>query len=218
MNMPLTIAVLREPTDDQIEQLVQLCLRAYNAGEETWDISVKTLAGGNTAGLTSFFRASIRAAVGGEIHVVSEDGDTSGPIRGLALWQPPGVEAFSTPQQQTILQEFVSQLSPEAKEWHKNTYRTGFARLTERALGPRGKLKSWYLSLLAVEPEYQRRGAAKALITAVESKANGAALTLAATNELNVHIYKRLGFEVRGSMVMQGQFGEFPVFVLALGK
>nr|GAT43650.1 predicted protein [Mycena chlorophos] len=214
--MPSAITVLRRPTGDQIEKLVQLCLRTYNPSE----ISVKTLAGGDTTRLTLFFSASLRcAALGGEIHVVTEEGDMNGQFRGVAVWWQPGVEPFSSAEQQAILDEFVSQLTPEAREWHRTTYRMEFAELTEKALGPGGKLNSWWLSILAVEPEYQRRGTARALVEAVQNKANGSLLSVAATNELNVAIYKQLGFEVRGQMVMQSHLdGDFPVFVLAVRK
>ncbi|KAJ7139729.1 hypothetical protein C8R44DRAFT_311343 [Mycena epipterygia] len=94
-------------------------------------------------------------------------------------------------------------------------YRPDFANLTEKLLGLHGKLESWYLNLLAVDPAHQRRGVARALIDAIRAKANGSELALAATNELNVSIYRRLGFRVRGEMTMSGPQGEFPVFVLS---
>ncbi|KAJ7275478.1 hypothetical protein B0H12DRAFT_262586 [Mycena haematopus] len=136
-------------------------------------------------------------------------------IRGVALWWGPGVEPFSTEDQRRELHSFVSKLSPETQEWHNTIYRPEFANLTEKLLGLRGKLDSWYLNLLAVDPNHRKLGVARALIDAVRGKATPAELTLAATNELNVSIYRRLGFGVRGSMTMPGPQGEFPVFVLS---
>ncbi|KAJ6501620.1 hypothetical protein C8R47DRAFT_234094 [Mycena vitilis] len=153
-------------------------------------------------------------------------------IRGMALWWSPGVEPFSTEEQRRGLSAFVSKLSQEAQQWHSRIgsscpsepihpltltiqYRPGFANLTEKLLGPRGKLDSWYLNLLAVDPEHQRLGVARALIDTVRRKAGRSELTLAATNEMNVSIYRRMGFAVRGSMIMSGPQGEFPVFVLS---
>ncbi|KAJ7462820.1 hypothetical protein B0H11DRAFT_2054503 [Mycena galericulata] len=133
----------------------------------------------------------------------------------MALWWPPGAEPFSTEEQRQELNAFVSCLSPEAQEWHRTVYRPEFGNLTERLLGSRGKLDSWYLNVLAVDPQFQRRGAARALVDAVRLQANGSDLILAATNELNVGIYLCLGFKVRGSARMSGPQGEFPVFVLS---
>ncbi|KAF7320170.1 N-acetyltransferase domain-containing protein [Mycena kentingensis (nom. inval.)] len=202
-------AMLTLAQDADIANLVELCQKSYNASET----SIRTLAG---AHFGQFLSSSIRCAMqGGEIFVASEQGDTSGAFRGLSIWWPPGCEAFSTPEQQEIFHEFVSKLTPDEKDWHQATYRPKFGQLTNAALGPRGKLASYYLSLLAVEPEYQRRGIARALISAVGSKANGAELTLAATNETNVRIYKQLGFVVRAETTMDGPYGAFPVFVLS---
>ncbi|KAJ7923057.1 hypothetical protein B0H13DRAFT_1865366 [Mycena leptocephala] len=154
--------------DVQIEQLVQLCLRTY--GEEKAEVSVKTIVGGDLSLLSAFFRASIRAgALGGEIYVATEAADSS-MIRGMALWWGPGVKRSA--QQRREFHAFVSQLSPEAQEWHSTVYRPDFANLTEKLLGPRGKLDSWYLNLLAVDSEHQRLGVARALIDAVREKAS----------------------------------------------
>ncbi|KAJ7139728.1 hypothetical protein C8R44DRAFT_867841 [Mycena epipterygia] len=83
---------LQDPTDFQIEQLIQLCARAYDPA----DISVKNLVGGDISLLDAFFGASIRAgALGAQIYVATETGD-SNVIRGMAMWWGPGVEPFST--------------------------------------------------------------------------------------------------------------------------
>ncbi|KAK7064602.1 N-acetyltransferase domain-containing protein [Favolaschia claudopus] len=158
-------------SDDQIEQLVQLCLRAYTPAET----SVKNMVGGDLSLLDGFFRASIRAGtMGGGVYVATEESDHN-IIRGMALWDD----------QQRELHAFISKLSPEAQEWHRKTYVPEFANLTEKLLGPRGKIDSW------------RAGSSK--------------LNVAATNELNVGIYRRLGFQVKGSMLVD----DFPVFVLS---
>ncbi|KAJ7770897.1 hypothetical protein DFH07DRAFT_259012 [Mycena maculata] len=210
--MSFAVHALQDPTSAQITELVQLCVEAY--GKE--DISLKTLVGGNDLSLLdAFFGASIRAgALGGKLYVATEAADTS-VIRGMALWYGPGAESFSTEEEREKLLVFTSRLSPEAQEWHRTVYRLGFRNLTEKLLGRRGKLDSWYLTLLAVDPRHQRLGTARALIDAVRVQANGSELTLAATNELNVGIYRRLGFRVRGGMTMSGSQGDFPVFVLS---
>ncbi|KAJ7042688.1 hypothetical protein C8F04DRAFT_1252099 [Mycena alexandri] len=201
----MTFAVISlrtaENLDAQIDQLVDLCLRAYDQA----DTSIRALVGGDVSLLGDFFRATLRAgALGGaSIYIATEATDTL--IRGMALWWGPGVEAFSTAEQQRELQAFVSKLSDAAQQWHRTVYRPDFANLTEILLGSRGKLDSWYLNLLAVDPEHQRLGVARALIDA----ANHSELTLAATSELNVSIYRRLGFRVRGSMRMAGQVGDW---------
>jgi GNAT superfamily N-acetyltransferase len=51
-------------------------------------------------------------------------------------------------------------------------YRPDFANLTEKLLGSRGKLDSWYLNLLAVDPDHRRRGVARALIDTIREKAS----------------------------------------------
>ncbi|KAJ7785852.1 hypothetical protein B0H16DRAFT_1875979 [Mycena metata] len=194
--MVFEVTLLENATEAQIDELVQLCLQAYDQA----DTSIRALVGGDVFLLGDFFGASLRAGVlgGASIYIATEATDTL--IRGMALWWGPGVEAFSTTEQQA----FVSKLSDAAQQWHKTVYRPDFANLTERLLGPRGKLDSWYLNLLAVDPEHQKLGVARALIDA----ANHSELTLAATNELNVGIYRRLGFRVRGSMKMAGQVDE----------
>ncbi|KAJ7356904.1 hypothetical protein DFH08DRAFT_620521, partial [Mycena albidolilacea] len=127
---------------------------------------VQTIVGGDLSLLDAFFSASIRAGVlGGDIYVATEE--TNGTmIRGMALWWRPGVEPFSTEEQQRELHPFLSKLGPEAQEWHSTIASPSdyFANLTEKLLGSRGKLDSWYLNLLAVDPDHRRRGVARALI------------------------------------------------------
>ncbi|KAJ7456560.1 hypothetical protein FB451DRAFT_1183726 [Mycena latifolia] len=153
-------------------------LAVHALEDPTADIGVKTLVGGDVSLLGSFFSASIRAgALGGQIYIATEAADTT-VIRGMALWWGPGAEPFSTDEQRQELHAFVSGLSPEAQEWHRTIASRSaapdhFAKLTEELLGPRGKLDSWYLSLLAVEPHHQRGGVARALIDAVRAKASG---------------------------------------------
>ncbi|KAJ6604235.1 hypothetical protein DFH09DRAFT_1067971 [Mycena vulgaris] len=126
------------------------------------DPTVKTLVGGDVSSLDAFFVASIRAAaLGGKIYIATEAVDTT-VIRGMAVWWGPGAEPFST--------SIIARGTRVAQNYPQ--YRPDFAGMTERLLGPRGKLDSWYLSLLAVDPSHQRRGVARALIDAVRAEAS----------------------------------------------
>ncbi|KAJ7630548.1 hypothetical protein FB45DRAFT_1027760 [Roridomyces roridus] len=90
--MSFAIHMLENPSGTEIDEMVKLCLRAYNQEE----ISVKTLAGGDVGLLNDFFCASLRAgALGGKICVATEAGNDGNVIRGMALWWPPGAEPFS---------------------------------------------------------------------------------------------------------------------------
>ncbi|CAK5280064.1 unnamed protein product [Mycena citricolor] len=183
--MSFTVAPLTHPTDSQIEEIIHVCLRAYDPHET----SIRTLSGDDPVLLAAFFRASIRAGVlAGRIFVVSESADPT-VIRGFALWWEPGVEAFSTSVHPSINKPScphswsschprlcsgtrLRQVHPRHRSLVSISpqYRPEFASLTARLLGERGKLDSWYLNLFAVDPDYQRRGMARALVEAVRDQ------------------------------------------------
>ncbi|KAJ6574644.1 hypothetical protein B0H19DRAFT_1342183 [Mycena capillaripes] len=190
--MSMSVNALQNPTGPIItvverEQSLFLVDFVFEA-----EISVKTIVGGDASLLGAFFGASIRAGVqGGEIFVATEAADSS-MIRGMALWWGPGIEPFSTFPVKTNVENCMLSY-PNYRQRHKSgtaqsrvdlslgishpltfriQYRPDFANLTETLLGPQGKLDSWYLNLLAVDPEHQRLGVARALIDAVRRKAS----------------------------------------------
>ncbi|KII95585.1 hypothetical protein PLICRDRAFT_34496 [Plicaturopsis crispa FD-325 SS-3] len=207
----ITVSLVKSPAAAEIDTAVDLCLRAF----DKTDVSTRTVVGNDDNLFDPFFRCAIKAgALVGELYLAT---DATGKAVGMALWVPPGEDLFSTEDQRQLgFYDFFNGLSVEARLWWKDTYLVEFPKLTDKALGPKGKLNSWYLQLIAVDPGFQRRGIATSLISAVRQKADGSVVSVTATTEVNVGVYHGIGFTTRASMIMDGPLGGFPVTVLAI--
>ncbi|HEV2363456.1 MAG TPA: N-acetyltransferase [Caulobacteraceae bacterium] len=138
--------------------------------------------------------ASFAAAFGGrafdhETALVTTDG------RAAALWLPPGV----APDQEAMGPVFEKALARRGG--------------TPPAIGEqmdalRPKEPHWYLPLIGVDPAHQGRGLGSALLASGLARvdAEGAIAYLESSNEKNIPLYERFGFEVVGFV----QAGDFP--------
>jgi len=144
----------------------------------------------------------IDGLIGGDV-VVAKDED--GHIIGVMVYYAPGKSAFQTEEQrEKSLNVLMAKLSetPKLHAWWLETFLPTYNTIITAALGEGVELNAmWNVQLLAVEPEFQRRGIARKFIGFVKSKAavEGGLLELETPNALNVEIYERLGFSIRGS-------------------
>lgn len=122
-------------------------------------------------------------------------------FKAVALWLPPGVgpdeEALVT-----VLQEGVDpKLQGDA-----------FA-LLEQVGASHPPVPHWYLPAIGVEPMFQGKGYASALLAQGVEVCDGAhvAAYLEATNPVNIPLYKRFGFEVVGEIQAGSSIPIFPM-------
>ncbi|KAF8130902.1 hypothetical protein K438DRAFT_1435510, partial [Mycena galopus ATCC 62051] len=99
----------------------------------------------------------VAGLLGGEVWVAEtkETADSPSKIVGCAVWFGPGHTMYdSLEQQKHSLVPLMASFSEELKHWwHLDT-----------------KQNSWHLQTLAVDPEFQRQGAARALVNEVVEK------------------------------------------------
>ncbi|KAF9269954.1 hypothetical protein L218DRAFT_4106 [Marasmius fiardii PR-910] len=218
--MVVTVVKLKNPNVDRLQDLAELCCKAYDHE----DPALKSLMGGNLGLSRASFLATIgAAALGGHLFVALE-GDEKDPV-GVAVWWGPGERPFANEEQRRAgFYVFWNALSPAGKQWHQETIYTFFGnckyqpeleKLATDNLGSNGKLNSWWLNLIAVDPAYQRRGIARQLIETIKADAGDVEIALCATTQQNASVYHILGFVLRGSTTMTGPWGEFPVFLFS---
>ncbi|KAG6906240.1 hypothetical protein DXG01_015040 [Tephrocybe rancida] len=128
---------------------------------------------------------------------------------------------MSTEEQREIGDKiFFSKCSEELKKWWTEYRFLKFFPTTDRfstdSLGAGFKDAQWVLMLFAVDPAYHRKGVAKALMKVIEekAKASGTSIVVETTTELNLLIYKRMGFNVKGKITLVSPVGQSPVWQL----
>ncbi|EPQ55378.1 hypothetical protein GLOTRDRAFT_129653 [Gloeophyllum trabeum ATCC 11539] len=144
--------------------------------------------------------------------------DSSGQILGFILAIPPGRDLFSTEVERELgFNEFMDKLSDAGKEYFKTTYTNKFHELVEESLGPKGNLKSFWIYMVMVRPEYQRKGIARALMGLLREKASslGHPVALSTTNPNNVVVYQKMGFVLKGQAIMPSPWADWPIYVLS---
>jgi len=89
-------------------------------------------------------------------------------------------------------------------------------RLVNSTIGSECKLNSWYLHVLAVHPDHQRKGIGRKLVQIGEALArqDGTSVVLETTTRVNASIYQKLGFDIRGESKITSPFGECPLLLL----
>jgi ribosomal protein S18 acetylase RimI-like enzyme len=109
---------------------------------------------------------------------------------GAALWLPPGVE----PDEDPLIGLFWSSTSDEVQ---KDLFPI-FDQMAE--FHPR--YPHWYLPMIGVEPGRQGSGIGSALLqhTLANCDADGLPAYLESSNQMNIPLYERFGFEVIGTI------------------
>ncbi|CAA7270611.1 unnamed protein product [Cyclocybe aegerita] len=156
--------------------------------------------GGDRAIFGPFWRSLMVAGLhGGEVYVAEHA--TEKVIIAAAVWYGPGRALYdSSDQREKAWPICADRFRPEITKWWETYLLPKYASFCEEAFGEGVKLASWHLQAFAVEPKFQHKGIARTLIEKMKQKAcmDGIPLTLEATADYNVDIYKRLGFSVKG--------------------
>ncbi|KAJ7586818.1 hypothetical protein C8J56DRAFT_942907 [Mycena floridula] len=207
-----TVKILEKPTDAQIEEAVEIYLRAFEG-----DLCAKSMTADNHAIEDSLYRMMLRAAaLEGTIYAVFADDDNK--MLTVGVWFGPGTLLLhSEAQQQAGWNDFYASLSDEGKTWWATTFQTVHEALVTSLFGD-GYLGGWWANLIATHPDYQRQGHGTAMVKAVLDIAqkDNKTVGLATQTEFNSKWYQTLGFELVGETVMPEATnpGTFPDFVL----
>ncbi|KAF9463582.1 hypothetical protein BDZ94DRAFT_1308694 [Collybia nuda] len=147
-----------------------------------------------------FWKSTVVAGLlGGEVYI-AETFTAPKKIVGCAVWFGPGRAMYDSPDQQAMaLGPLMGLFEPPLQAWWGNFFLPLYNKFTSSALGEGTKLGSWHLQTLGVHPEYQRQNVGKHLVDVVAAKAtlNHIDMVVECSKEVNVDIYRRLGFETR---------------------
>ncbi|RDX40724.1 hypothetical protein OH76DRAFT_308727 [Lentinus brumalis] len=171
------------------------------AGVMKHDPVAKCLTGGDLnliplLGLT-FLRALLLSP--GVSHMFTARDDT-GALVGFTVFTLPGQLMLSTQEQRenAKLSEFASQLSEAGREFYAETMDKLIPKANDKAFGIEDSERNTYWCNFAmVRSDYQGKGVAKALFGLAFKEADklGATVALTTTNEINVPIYEKIGFQ-----------------------
>ncbi|KAJ6484032.1 hypothetical protein C8R45DRAFT_829822 [Mycena sanguinolenta] len=126
----------------------------------------------NTSHVGPFWKSTVIAGLlGGQVYVAETTGDKK--IIGCAVWFGPGHTMYDTEDQQKLsLGPLMASFNEELQSWWHADFLPKYDSVVASALGSEdAKDNAWHLQTLAVDPEYQRRGAAKLLVEHVAEKA-----------------------------------------------
>ncbi|KAF9460511.1 hypothetical protein BDZ94DRAFT_1197671 [Collybia nuda] len=212
MNTPPAVIVrhLQNPTESEIDKIVSVLQAAFDG-----DLLTRFLVGGDTSLLRSKFEANVRAAViGGTIYVAATSSNAE-DIIGASIWFGPGQGSLMTKEQRAAgWDQFLETAPEELQQWWLDYFIPLMAQMSDLSLGPGFKLQQWHLLLFGVTPEHHQKGYGRAMITTVEklAKADGVSIVLETPTDLDVKIYKRLGFNVMGQTVVTSPLGKTPMY------
>ncbi|TFY65707.1 hypothetical protein EVG20_g5382 [Dentipellis fragilis] len=184
-------------TPAQIDECVSVCIRAYGD-----DIAVNALVGGDASLRDPFFRSMVNACnADGLVYLALGKLER---IAGVGLWVAPGQDLFGTPEKRQAcgFDGFWKRLSLEAQKWWTEDYMGGMTKFITEKLVSTGKRKneSFWCSVIATDPDFQRKGIATAHCQALYERAiaENTQIALCATNEQNIKTYVGMGLTVRG--------------------
>lgn len=126
---------------------------------------------------------------------VSEAVDVGGSVAGVALWLTPHTRVPAW-REWLLLPPLARAVGVKRLSTVLRAYRA-----FDEALPPQ---PYWYLGLLAVAPEAQRRGVGRMLVEAglKRADADGVPTFLETGTQENIQFYRRLGFEVTGDILI----------------
>ncbi|THV00357.1 hypothetical protein K435DRAFT_776582 [Dendrothele bispora CBS 962.96] len=194
MENKITVHHIQECSDDQVQELVTICTRAF-AGDFTHEV----ILGGNRTIAQDYFAAIIRAGLdGGQIYGVKND---EGKVVAFGIWFPPGTRLFQRKEQLELgYNDFFAKLTPDYQDWNKHAW-SDIAKYRDETLFTQEEAaRRWWCSHLSTDPDYQGQGFGKAIVKEVFEKAKAANQLIALMTEPddNVKKYRRMGFIERG--------------------
>jgi ribosomal protein S18 acetylase RimI-like enzyme len=145
--------------------------------------------------LRAFFEVTVRDAIPfGSVLATGE----GGRVDAIAVWLPPGAFPWSASRKLRATPSLARVLLADPRAF------PAFARygsLVERH--HRGDVTSWYLEVLSVRPEYQRRGLGTRLLKPILERADRDQVScrLETSDPSNVAYYEQFGFAVDGPLL-----------------
>ncbi|KAF8917362.1 hypothetical protein CPB85DRAFT_1285623 [Mucidula mucida] len=201
MSSDISVRRLENPTDKQIDDIVQLLLRAYSD-----DVLLKCMSGDDHALAGAYFRAMLAdSAFQGHIYVAqSHKGPPSEGINAVCLFFEPGKAIFSTEEQRAQpngWNDYWTKLPLDVQTWWNEFKQTLGEYTISQGLQNLAK-DSYWISLMGTDPAYQTLGLGSALLRTVQAKASkeGANIGLSTQTTANCAWYERLGMKVIASV------------------
>ncbi|EIM80337.1 uncharacterized protein STEHIDRAFT_125903 [Stereum hirsutum FP-91666 SS1] len=163
------------------------------------------MCGGDSRFHLPLFSSMIRAtALEGVLHVANVR--NSDRICAVSLSFGPGHALFGSQAQRELgFNDLYASLPTNVQKWWIETYRPTISKWLEGVFDGK-RSTSWFVSLVATDPPYQRRGLATTLIQTIWKLASNddTILGLVAEPELTT-VYKPMGFKIVGSIDLPGR-------------
>ncbi|KAH8830558.1 hypothetical protein DL96DRAFT_952737 [Flagelloscypha sp. PMI_526] len=164
----------------------------------------------------------------GEVYIAEQNTNDSKLVVGASVWFGPGAKCFSAESDPGLWDasrwtEVQQTIPVKCSDWWKVFY-VAYDAFCDGILGAGQKRANYHLQLLAVHPEHQRKGIARALLEPVEAKARESKkLCLVETRTpLNAEkVYPSYGYAIEGTPIVLPEFVEgtsTPFFLLVKGR
>ncbi|KJA14851.1 hypothetical protein HYPSUDRAFT_414225 [Hypholoma sublateritium FD-334 SS-4] len=200
-------------TDAELSALVDILVAAFKG-----DRFGNLLFGNDLSLAPAQLRANIRGAlINGAVHALAV-GPEPADLRGVALWFPPGASVFSTPEVRAASgwTAFMESLPEALRTWWRTYLAPTIGALSTDALGEGFAHSAWHLHLFGVLPAFHGQGYARLLVEHVDRLAaeTRSPLLVETTNETNVKIYTKLGFEAVRDIDITSDYGSAHMWLL----
>lgn len=212
--------ILENPTDAQVEEMVQLLTRAHQG-----DIIVDMLSDSNLSIKKAWHRLGVRAgALEGKIWVVFEP-PGSGDIENsseILVAQPtivslvvafgPGVVVMGSEAQRALgLGKYLESLSEAGRKWQQEVFRPANAKLIAESVGEQKVIDSWVPIMVATDPKHQGRGYASALMRELQKTAldDDTDIFLFTISDKLEAYYEHLGFKAKAKAEIPSPLGNW---------
>ncbi|KAI0041332.1 hypothetical protein FA95DRAFT_709287 [Auriscalpium vulgare] len=209
----VTVQFVEKPTEALAEEAAQVF-----SGLMPADPAAIAFTAGNISLIEVMARAMIKpiAFVAGDMYTATDD---KGELVGFTLFLPPGQNLFITEEQRQLgFYDFMGQLSDEGKVYYPTVLGKDFPAFIDESVGIKEtELNTYWCSFAMVRKDYQGKGVAKAMFELAFEKAKtlGVPVALATTNIINVTIYEKIGFELKGYKIMPSPWADWPAWIFA---
>ncbi|KAF4598981.1 Acyl-CoA N-acyltransferase [Pleurotus pulmonarius] len=211
-----TIKALTNPSDQQLEAVANLFVRAFDH-----DLPVRSMTGGNPALEAPLFRAVARAgAADGAVYTIEgQDANpqsTNEEICSIIVCFGPGqtMSANEESARASGWSSLFERMPAETQNWWA-MFRTKHSNVISAHLGDK-YTDGWYVELLGTHPTHQNKGYATALLKHIFTQADegGKIVALTTHSPRNVRFYEKLGFRVVDSVVIEAPTGDWTQHLL----